>query len=299
MNEVLAPQHARDSQTPASPREDPFAAGALTHADKQMARFVALLALIDRSVLPRTVTVETESSIFSLDVAGRSLALLPRRQNAYAADQQLAAEAPKTYRLLGKRAQGVQRATERLQPAREALLRCAGRLLWALAGTGRARASVSVVRREDIAAGVPFSALELYHAAAAQAADGAAGPASAFAGAMRPRALSAWRATRSGWVLDWPHAGDSRTALQLIARISQAALNGSAWLTRAGMAHAPSLSFLSGTGHQTIRCIAADENHLAHMTLHPAAWAGALQIWDAICAGPVPGGAAPTGLKDI
>ncbi len=299
MSEVLSPKFARGIQSPALPQQDPFAAHALSRANTQMARFVALLALIDRSVLPRTLTVETESSIFTLDVVGRNLALMPRRQNAYATDQQLAAEAPKIYRLLGKRAQGVQRATERLQPARVALLRCAGRLLWALAGTGRARASVSVVRREDIAAGLPFSALELYRAAAVQAAARAAGPASAFAEAMKPRALSAWRATRSGWVLDWPDAGESRNALQLIARTSETALDGSTWLARAGMANAPSLSFLSGTGHHTIRCIAADENHIVHMTLQPAAWAGALQSWDAICAGPVHASVAPTDLKDL
>lgn len=292
MKEALAHQYAGGMQSPGSPRHDPFASEALSRADTQMARFIALLALIDRTVLPRTITVETESAILALDVADRGLALLPRRENVYAADQQLAAEAPKIYPLLGKRAQAVQKVSQRLAPARESLLRCAARSLWAFAGTGRARASVSVVQREDIAASVPFSALELYRAAAGQAAVGATGAASVYAEAMRPRALSAWRATRSGWVLDWPDAGDSKNALQLIARISQAAIDGSAWLARAGMANAPSLSFLSGAGHQTIRCLAADETHVAHLTLQPTAWAGALHSWEAVCAGRVQDGAA-------
>jgi len=72
-----------------------------------------------------------------------------------------------------------------------------------------------------------------------------------------------------------------------------------AWLSRAGMDPDPSLSFLSGAGHRTIRCIAADDSHIAHLALQPSAWSGALQTWDAICANPMlrdlaAGGAEPT-----
>jgi len=295
MSESLAHRYAGTAQAQGAAWRDPFAAEALARADARMSRFLALLALIDRTVLPRTLTIETESAIFSLDVADRKLALLPRRHNVYATDQQLAADAPKIDRLLGKRTQAVHKASERLLPAREALLRCAGRLLWGLAGTGRARVSTGVAQRDEIASGMPFTALELYRASADQAAGSAAGAASAYGAALKPRALSAWQATRTGWVLDWPDAGDSKAALRLIARISASARETSAWLECAGMGRAPSLSFLSGAGHRAIRCLAADETHIVQLSLQPAAWAGALQGWDAVCAHLARGGAAQGG----
>lgn len=293
MSEASTQQYSGDAEVSGSRGHDPFAPEALLLAGTRMSRFLALLALIDRTVLPRVLTIETESAIFSLDVADRKLALLPRRQNAYAVDQQLAADAPKIHRLLGKRIQAVQKSSDRLASAREALLRCAGRLLWGLAGTARARVGIGVVERDEIATSMPFSALELYRTAADQAAGPAAGAASAYGEAMKPRALSAWRATRTGWVLDWPAASDSKADLRLIARISAAARDSSAWLERAGMGRAPSLSFLSGAGHRTIRCLAADETHIVQLSLQPSAWSGALQGWDAVCAHLARAGAAP------
>lgn len=272
---------------PSPEHYDPFAAHALASADNQMARFLALLALIDRTILPRCITVETGTAIFSLDVADRLLALLPRRQNVYAADQQLADDAPKAHRLLSKRAQAVQKASERLSPDRDAILRCAGRLLWGLAGTGRARAQISAVPREEITGRVSFKPLEIYRAAAFQASAGKSGDAARYFEAMRPRALSAWCATRTGWVLDYANTGDPRDTLRELARISAAARDAGNWLTRTGMIGTPSLGFLSGPGHRTIRCIAADDSQIAHLTLPPTAWSGALQSWEAVCAGPV------------
>lgn len=288
MSETFAMSDAISRRAAASDSRDPFAADALLHAGTQTGRFLALLALIERTVMPRTLTIETDTAMVSLDVADRKLALLPRRHNAYAVDPQLADEAPKMHRLLRKRAQAVRKSSHRLAPAREPLLRCAGRLLWALADTGQAQSSISVVTRDEIAAGMSFSALELYRSAASQHAAVSAGAASSYFEAMKPRALSAWRATRGGWVLDWPPSGDTRAALRSISRICAAAEGSSGWLARAGVEDQSSLSFLSGTGHRTIRCIAADDQHVAHLVLQPSAWSGALQTWDAICAGPAP-----------
>ena len=279
------------SPAPSPERYDPFAADALASADTQMARFLALLALIDRTVLPRCITIETGTAIFSLDIADRLLALLPRRQNIYAVDQQLADNAPKAHRLLSKRAQAVQKASDRLSPHRDAILRCAGRLLWGLAGTGRAHARISAVPREEIARHISFTALEIYRAAAFQASGGKAGAATRYFEAMSPRALSAWRATRTGWALDYANTGDTQDTLRALARISAAARDASTWLMRTGVIGTPSLGFLSGPGHRTIRCVAADDSHIVHLTLPTTAWSGALQSWDAVSAGPGTSGA--------
>ena len=266
---------------------DPFAEDALGAATTQLGRFLAVLALIDRSVLARAILLEGNAAALTIDVARRRLALLPRHQHGYATDRQLAVTAPKLGRLLGKRVPAAQAAGERLAKERGVLLECAARTLWNLAADGRIRSSVAVASHADMAAGIWFAPLELYRAAAHQFAPHADSRTSDYFRAMRTRALGAWRATHDGWALDWAGSeADPRDQLRTVAGIASTARACSEWLDRAAGGRDPVIGFLSEAGHETIRCITADAGQIAHVALQPSAWAGALQTWDMICATP-------------
>lgn len=270
---------------PAGPaRFDPYAPEALATAPTALDSFLALLAVIDRTVLPRVIAVESHAAQFQLDVAGSGLMLLPRAHNAYASDDTLSVEAPKAARALNKRPQAARKVIHSLTPAREAILRCAARYLWAFAGTGSIQHRVSPADGVGIA-GLNFDASELYAAARSQALPAAPGPVSTFYAEMKPRAQSGWHAARSGWVHDASDAGPGDQMLRSLADIARAARGYAAWMDRVKPIKGASLSFLSGTGHKVISCAAVDGADIAVLNLSPTAWAGALQSWDMICAG--------------
>ncbi|MFP3920334.1 MAG: hypothetical protein ACLFPA_07530 [Dichotomicrobium sp.] len=278
--------HVADQQPLTGTRQgDPFAPEAFTDAETPLERFLALLALVDRTVLPRAINVESAAMSFSLDTGKQRLSLLPRHQTSYATDQILSAEAPRVYRTLNKKAQSARKAMDSMMPARDAILRCAARALWEFAGTGPAQHRIHVASEDDVG-GIGFSALELYAATREQVAPAGEGPVSAFYALMKPRALAAWHAARSGWVHDWSQGGDSRQSLRALADIFQTARGFGAWIDATGTGDGASLTFLSGTGHKVIRCVVADDTDIAHLALSPTAWAGALRNWDAIRADP-------------
>jgi len=261
--------------------EDPFAPDALVVAATPLDSFIAILALIDRTVLPRVVTIEGTAAPVSLDIGRQALSLLPRQQNTYAIDQTLLLEAPQAYRSLNKRVPAARKAMDELRPARRAILRGAVRALWALAGAGGTRYQVSAATTVETG-GISFSALELYQAARDQFAPGGNGAAAAFYEIMMPRAQGGWHATRSGWVHDIPETGDARADLRKLVEIGHAARHYAGWIETMDALKGPSLSFLSGTGHKVIRCIAVDDSNIALVNLSPTAWSGALQSWDTI-----------------
>lgn len=261
--------------------DDPFGPDALAAAAMPLDRFLALLALIDRTVLPRVVSVESATAAFSLDIVGQRLRLLPRHQNSYVTDKALSAEAPKAYRLLNKRVSAARKATDKIAPARQAALKCAARTLWSFAGTGPAALTFTAAAQSEID-GLGFSALELYAAARDQAAPPGAGPVATFYRHMQPRAQDCWHAARSGWVYGWPETRDSQRAIRALSDIARTARAYSAWLDNSPASQGPSLSFLSGSGHKVIRCVAADDEAIAHVSISPTAWGGTLQAWDMI-----------------
>lgn len=264
-------------------RFDPYAPEALASAPTALDSFLALLAVIDRTVLPRTIAVESRAAQFQLDVAGGGLVLLPRAHNAYASDDTLSVEAPKAARVLNKRPQAARKASDSLTPARDAILRCAARDLWAFAGTGGIQHRVSPADSVAIA-GLSFDASELYAAARDQALPAVPGPVSVFYAEMKPRAQTGWHAARSGWVHDALDAVPGEQMLRALADIARAARAYTAWMDRVEPIKGASLSFLSGTGHKVITCAAVDGADIAVLNLSPTAWAGALQSWDMICA---------------
>jgi len=265
-------------------RFDPYAPEALATAPTALDSFLALLAVIDRTVLPRIIAVESPAAQFQLDIAGGGLILLPRAHNAYASDDTLSVEAPKAARALNKRPQAARKAIDTLTPARDAILRCAARDLWAFAGTGSIQHRVSPADGVGIA-GLNFDASELYAAARDQALPAVPGPVSAFYTEIKPRAQSGWHAARSGWVHEASNAMPGDQMLRSLADIARAARGYAAWMDRVEPIKGASLSFLSGTGHKVITCAAVDGADIAVLNLSPTAWAGALQSWDMICAG--------------
>lgn len=277
-------------------RFDPYAPEALATAPTALDSFLALLAVIDRTVLPRIIAVESPAAQFQLDVASGGLVLLPRAHNAYASDDTLSVEAPKAARALNKRPQAARKAIDSLTPAREAILRCAARDLWAFAGTGSVQHRVSAADSVAVA-GLSFDVSELYAAARDQALPAAPGPVSAFYAEMKPRAQAGWHAARSGWVHDASDAGHGDQVLRSLADIARAARGYAAWMDRIESIKGASLGFLSGTGHKVITCAAVDSADIAVLNLSPTAWAGALQSWDMICAGHAVEAAPPEGMQ--
>lgn len=289
----MALSHTADQQPLTGTRPgDPFAPDAFTAAETPLERFMALLALVDRTVLPRAINVESAVMSFSLDTGQQRLSLLPRHQTSYATDQLLSAEAPRVYRTLNRKAQSARKAMDRMMPARDAIRRCAARALWEFACTGPARHRVHIASEDDVG-GIGFSALELYAATREQVAPAGDGPVSAFYSFMKPRAKAGWHAARSGWVHDWPQDDDGRQSLRALADIFHTAGGFGAWVDATGTGDGASLTFLSGPGHKVIRCVVADDTDIAHLALSPTAWAGALQNWDAIRADPAFAARAP------
>jgi len=266
--------------------QEPFTAADLASAAAPLDRFLCALGLVERTVLPRTLTLETDAARLSLDVTGQRLALLPRRDNHYAIDDQLAADARKAHKVLRKRAPAARRSIASLPPPREALAACAARTLWAFCLHPGADCTVQAIAPEDATAEITFSAADLYEAARPGAPSKPDGPAAAFYGLMKSRADIAWRATREGWVLDHAGAGNDRSTLARLVHISRSARRFAHWLAAAGMSDGPTLSFLSGGGYRVIRCVTVDRTEIAYLTLSPSAWAGALQAWETIRADP-------------
>lgn len=239
-------------------------------------RFLSVLMLIDRTVLPRHAELAGENASVRVDLAEQCLQLGVRAGNHFAIDDALASAAPNAYKLLRRRARNVARHDEVLKAERAAVCACAARALYQICARGPVRHRVAPAEPDEVFSAAAFSVIELYESARDQMCDLQGGPVSAFYDAIRPKMAESWLFSSDGWVLDAPEASRSLDRYSIMSRTAQWL---GEWGTSLSNPATPQIAYAARTPHDTIWCFARDARHIALLRCAPLNWATTLNAW--------------------
>ncbi len=240
-----------------------------------------VLRIIDRSILPRIVRCRAASGQLHLDVASQRVALCPRIDDAFILDDVLEQEAPVAFEFLRRGPEAVTAAA--LNEDREPLLRHWARALVRF-NAGAVDFEYSVQARTAGAtgaggsAGAPsFHVLELAAAVTPLLCQDASGLVPAFYHHLRGNTPDAWLFERSGWPSGFP----AEAELGKIEDMAKAAHSAEVWREHLAVLEGPLMGVFIGSSREPLRCIAADETHIALLTAQGSELGSLLAGWRA------------------
>jgi hypothetical protein len=251
-----------------------------------------ILRLIERSILPRAITVQAGGRQIQFEVSAQKLLLCPWSGGTYLVDSHLKAEAPEAWEVLSRGGEAVRNNPGVLEAARDALLRHSGRVLASLAAGGDAlKCSVHACRPASRAASgsrLPgFSAAELTSALSEPAAvqpppppppvsvpepvlhipatalepePARAGQVAAFYRAVAPAIPDAWLFGASGQPEGSPARGGKPEDLAEMAKTVPPAQEWLELLDEPG--GGPVMAVFFEPSQQGLRCFAIDAGHV-------------------------------------
>jgi len=246
------------------------------HTLRPSDRLLTLLALIERTVLPRRIELVGAEKVITLPVAAKRLQLGVHAQTHVVVDEALAKAAPPAYKLLRRRLRAIPRDHEILQTHETAICACAARALLTFIEEGAASYDIEAAPREDVVSAAAFPALMLYEQARDHAATAEGGAVRAFVNRVSAKMEEVWLFTQDGWVLEGPSA---RRTLEEYATMTQTARQLSAWTAATSGDGKPAIAYATRPPHDWIWCIAVDANHIALLRCAPLHWASTLSAW--------------------
>jgi len=248
---------------------------AMTPAARPPERLLALLKLVERTVLPRKAHLVGGGTEVTLDLATQRLQLGVQSGSHFVIDDTLAASAPEAHKLLRRRERSVSRHDETLRINRTALCACAARALLHLCANGGVRHRVEAAPLEEVWALASFSVIELYEAARDQATQLGRGPVRGFFDTVRPKIDEAWLLSQDGWVIEAPE--DAR-GLDQYAEMTRTARQLGEW--RGDSIALPHLAYATRSPHEWIWAVASDVHHIAVLRCQPLKWSATLSAWN-------------------
>lgn len=273
-----------------------------------------VLRVVERTVLPRTVTFRTARGRLDLDVGNQCVMLCPRVDGAFVVDEQFRKEAPEAYEVVrrgvlsrdGETPQGegeagstrvYDDALATLAASREALLGLWGRALAGLCGvagdvvTEIEAAAFSPERQTEAYRRLGFSALELLTAVAPHVSVVEDSQVLAFFTAQRQMAGDAWLFCPGGWPAAFPREAAD---LNRISEMSKAAETARVWRDSLADVSGPIMSIMMSSGQEAFLCVAVDDAYVALISRPSAELGSALAAWRFAQQGK--GGAQPASL---
>jgi len=239
-------------------------------------RLISLLRIVNRSILPRHVSLANAQSSIVLDLATGRLQLGVQSGSHFVIDEALAQAAPNAHRLLRWRARAVTRHDETLRDHQPALCACAARALLRFSAEGALRHTIEAAPVEEVWAAASFSAMELYDAARQQADGASRGPVRAFFDTVLAKMDEAWLLSQDGWVVQAPAQARN---LEHYAEMTKTARLLGAWVEPSADRDAPRLAYAARPPREHIWCIASDAHHIALLQCPPLQWAASLNAW--------------------
>ena len=239
-------------------------------------RLISLLRIVNRSILPRHVSLANARSSMALDLVTGRLQLGVQSGSHYVIDEALAQAAPNAHRLLRWRARAVTRHDETLREHQPALCACAARALLQFCAEGAPHHTIEAAPVEEVWAAASFSAMQLYDAAREQADGAGRGPVRAFFDTVLAKMDEAWLLSRDGWVLQGPASARN---LERYAEMTKTARLLALWVDPSAERDAPRLAYAARPPREHIWCIASDAHHIALLRCPPLQWAASLNAW--------------------
>jgi hypothetical protein len=254
-----------------------------------------VLRIVERTVLPRTVTLKTVHGRIEVDMGAGSVFMVPWRDGASMVDVQFRHEAARACEFMeapgvceslrqGRPSgeEGAGEEVEALVSVRDALLRLWGRALVELCG-GASNIEVSVgsagydLRPEgSVWRRLGFNAVELLGAVSPYVAPRNDSQVMAFYAAQRRTAPDAWLFHVGGWPAGAPSEVDD---LGRIDEMGEAAQTIRMWRDALEGVSGPIMSVLMGPQQEAFRCVAVDKDYVALVTRPSAELGAALAAW--------------------
>ncbi len=256
---------------PASPGDQPPAT-----EDEALDRLLAFLKIVDRTILPRTLTLESEGRRLELDVAGQRVLALPRSGGAYLLDASLMHEAPEACAILAQGPQALPRWEAELGRHRAALMASTARTLSGfIAGSAALNYEVRPLLDQRRGEAAAFGSLEIL--AAVRTGGRQNGAVQAFFSHLAPAVKEAWLFSASGWPVAFPEGAKQVSDLEPILDAARMLLR---WRQRSHrLTPGPLLSFLTAYPEDGIWCAAIDAEHIALFGLMNAQLGAAMAAW--------------------
>jgi hypothetical protein len=223
--------------------------------------FVRVLHLIDRTVFPRRLLLQSGSRLLTVDVGNRGILICPHIQGRYVLDDVLKRTAPYAYDVLTRGMAAAVAASATLEPEGKGLLAQSVRTLEAFCAAASLQHMVKPLPRECVVSMPRFSALDVLRAAAKQL-DAGSSVVQDFFRRLRPPQEDLWLIRTDGWPVGLPK---EVTDLNQVEAAQQTVRTFLAWRRKIpdladGL---PTLGVLGGPPNGAFWCVAADRNFVA------------------------------------
>jgi hypothetical protein len=247
-----------------------------------------VLRRIERSVLPRTITIRAPDGQLDFDVIGQNAVLCPRSGGAFILSSQLQQEAPDAYEILRSGTLAAGDTAGSLANAREPLLRHWARTLTGFAaGAATVECEVRALSAIETKAGLQLPAFGAFELAKAfevlppgRTGEPAPGCVSSFHSQAGDGAEDAWLFRRLGAPASFPAAA----GLEDIERMTIVAREAEVWREMLAGLEGPVLCVLRGGPRDDLRCVAVDDTHIALVSKAAPELGPLLSSWRAACA---------------